>query len=399
MGRSPQRCTLALRTGIGVVAGLAAAGVFASCSAPDAPPDAPVDASLDAGAGTDAPPPADGAAPAPSLVAIHPAEVAFGSSFVLRVDALGLLPGARVLVDGVPVAPRAEEPGLGADAALEDGARSLYVSVRHTDVLASGALPIRIENAEGDLASRSEPVYLTVTPPAETPKIVDFSPDFGEPGDVVRVLGHFLPATLTLSDERGAEVRAEFDGLVVWGSEGGVEFAVFTVPPGWTSGQITIKANGAPPVRGPVFRVSRNAALGADVRASSSIQDPPRPPARAVDGLLSQSWFTQEYDCVDDPDCTGTPQLTVTLPQAVRIEHLAIRGNREYRGGFDFLRGRVEIVGSDGAVAFRRPTRHLLPNRDVEVDVPGVIGKTVRFVSEGDESVNPGLAELEIFEE
>ena len=39
------------------------------------------------------------------------------------------------------------------------------------------------------------------------------------------------------------------------------------------------------------------------------------------------------------------------------------------------------------------------PNHDVEVDVPGVIGQKVRFVSEGDESVNPGLAELEIFEE
>jgi hypothetical protein len=407
------------------VAGCAASAAFAGCGNDDSLMGSDVDASgrgRDTGSTTDpGTDPEDGGVrdapreyvPPPTLLAISPEKVSFGSSFTIRVDAVGLRAGARVLVDGLPAAPVEGDAGLGgADASSDAGAVvSLYAKVRSIDLSARGLVPVVVENAPDNEGSRSDPIYLSVarvgTGLDGGMEFYDLLPDHGKPGDTVRVLGFYFPVgDKTVSDSQGVKAEVVQEGLMTgWPTYGSVEWAEFVIPPGWHSGQVSITPDGQRvAVRGTVFNVGPNVTQGASVSASSASPSPSKPATRAIDDDLTKSWFTNDQNCVSEPTCTAPPQLTVFFATAMNIGRIGVRGNREYRTGYNFLRGRLEILGAGdgGARPILHTRRVVLPNPNHDVDVvlsPPVTGNAVRFVSEADQSTSPGLSELEVFED
>jgi hypothetical protein len=121
--------------------------------------------------------------------------------------------------------------------------------------------------------------------------------------------------------------------------------------------------------------------------------------ARGADNDLTTSWFTTVNDCATDPVCTKVPMFTVTFPSAQTVSRIALRGNREYAGGYDFMRGKFEILGAGDAVLWSASLAIPEPDRDLDIFVPAPVANAtaVRFTSEQDESVDPGFGELEAF--
>lgn len=101
---------------------------------------------------------------------------------------------------------------------------------------------------------------------------------------------------------------------------------------------------------------------------------------------------------------------------AKSIGRVAVRGNREYSSGYDMFRVRIEVLaapidagadasadrgGDGGAKDVLWSKSVVVPGPMSDVDVansPPVMGYGVRVVSEADESIEPGLAEVEVFE-
>jgi hypothetical protein len=99
-----------------------------------------------------------------------------------------------------------------------------------------------------------------------------------------------------------------------------------------------------------------------------------------------------------DASCTSVPWFSVTFPSAQTVARIAIRGNREYASGYDFIRARIDVIGAGGTLW---SNSYDLPNPDRDLDITlaspltGVTG--VKFTSLQDESLEPGLSELEVF--
>ena len=120
--------------------------------------------------------------------------------------------------------------------------------------------------------------------------------------------------------------------------------------------------------------------------------------ARGADNDLGTSWFSRAGECATAPTCTSVPWFQVTLPAPQTLAHVALRGNREYLTGYDFMRGKFEILGASGALLFSRSI-DLPPDRDLDIVFPTPLTRvtSVRFTSEQDESNDPGFAELALF--
>jgi hypothetical protein len=90
-------------------------------------------------------------------------------------------------------------------------------------------------------------------------------------------------------------------------------------------------------------------------------------------------------------------QIRFAMPETVG--RIALRGNREYESGYDFLRVRFDLLTAEGMVLWSRSFELPEPDRDLDIALPMPIARvtTVRFTSERDESEDPGFGELEVF--
>jgi hypothetical protein len=136
---------------------------------------------------------------------------------------------------------------------------------------------------------------------------------------------------------------------------------------------------------------------GATASASSQLSAG-FPPSRAIDGDINTSWFTA---CGDAVNRGTTPFWEVTLPGDAGVTELRMYGNRQSASGFDFFSGIFRCFDAGGTELFSSGNVLLpAPDRDVVVATGNLMDvRRVRFTATGDESCEPGFAELEVLGE
>ena len=88
----------------------------------------------------------------------------------------------------------------------------------------------------------------------------------------------------------------------------------------------------------------------------------------------------------------------MVLPKLATVNQVNIRGNREWPD-YDIFAGRIDLFGDDGEILFTADVEKTGQFYDVDfvLPTPQADVRTVRFTSTDDESIEPGLAELEVF--
>jgi hypothetical protein len=231
------------------------------------------------------------------------------------------------------------------------------------------------------------------------PMIVDYNPDHGESGDAIRILGVDLASggTLTVEDENGLGATATDFGTATW--EGvTVDVMLVTVPVGWVTGALTVTNNNGSDTGG-TFVVGENlASLAGTTIVASSEYSSMWPKENANDDDLGTSWFTADGDCATDPMCSTVPFYELTFAVPTDVARVHVRGNREYPDGYDYIEGLVEVY--DGGTMLYGAS-HMLPAPRRDIDVvfgsPLQAATSVKFTSVVDESIEPGLSEIEVF--
>jgi hypothetical protein len=274
---------------------------------------------------------------------------------------------------------------------------TLRANVAATVTAQAGQYSVWVENGGG--ASRSNVLYFTVNPMPGAPMVVDYTPDNGQPGDKVLIVGKDLDGTgLKISDPKGLPATPGAVGMTTY--LGAVLPTVeFTVPQGWSTGPITF-ANARGSYQGKIFNVGRNlSALPGVMLSASSEYGGSWPMSKGADNILVTSWFTRHGDCASIMSCTLVPWFKVSFPAPQAVVRITMRGNREYMSGYDFLRGTFELLGAGNAVLWSASYDLPEPDRDLDIALPEAIpGVTaVKFSSLKDESDEPGFAELEVF--
>jgi hypothetical protein len=254
---------------------------------------------------------------------------------------------------------------------------------------------------EAPRAGRSNLVYFSVSPPPGSPEVLDFKPDNGVPGDAIQLVGFNLTGEpLMVSDGQGHTTTGAAIGTVN-SPTAVLESVQLTVPAAWQSGPLTVSTS-VGSFRAKVFNVGRNLARlpGAAATASSEYGGE-WTIARGADNDLFTSWFSAAGDCVTapPPTCMTTPWYMVTFAAPQTVTRIALRGNREYTSGYDFVRGRFEVRGDADAVLWSGSYDLPQPDRDLDVVLPAPVtgARAVRFTSLQDESEDPGLGEIEVF--
>lgn len=354
-------------------------------------------------------------APPATLLSLSLVSITEGTSDTLCATATGLLPAARlyfngailpvVVPDGGSMAPDAGDGGN----ALPQICATLAVATNSP----AGKIPVYIENTPGDSATRSNSLTLDVHA-ANGFRIVDIQPDNGNVGDKVRILGENLPASFTITDSTGviSATLSTVDGGGTMDWPGGaLQYAELVIPANWHTGATTF-SNGANSYRGPVFNVGTNLSTTASVSTNGDYGGWPF--SKAVDNDLATSWFAALDRCATEM-CSQPPIAEIEFAAPKMIGRVAIRGNREYSAGYDFKRVRIEIRGAKpadagavdggdagsvlGPLLATRDVALSTPMADGDVSIsPAVSGSSVRFISLEDESTEPGLAEIEVFE-
>ncbi|PKL74802.1 MAG: hypothetical protein CVV27_18650 [Candidatus Melainabacteria bacterium HGW-Melainabacteria-1] len=142
-----------------------------------------------------------------------------------------------------------------------------------------------------------------------------------------------------------------------------------------------------------VLPLERNMARLPGVVVATSSDYPSWPKPRLTDGKLETSWFTASGDAAN---LGKTPFIDMTFPQPVKVTSINLRGNREYKDGYDILEGRLTVNSTNGKRSFDIVLPQ--PDRDFSLrfafPVSGVTA--IRFDITKDESADPGLAELEV---
>jgi len=153
--------------------------------------------------------------------------------------------------------------------------------------------------------------------------------------------------------------------------------------------------------RGRIFNVGMNMARlpGATATSSTQFNTTNWSTISGFDNDLQTSWFSAHGDCATATSCTQVPTYQVNFPSAQVVGRIAMRGNREYASGYDFISGRFEVLGAGNAVLWSAERLLPEPDRDLDIKIaPALSGATaVRFTSTADESDEPGFAELEVF--
>lgn len=363
-------------SGAGGGSGSGAAGTGTSDAGPGA---------LDAGPGVQ--PGANG--PAPQLGLLTPLTVASGAAFELVVDGTGFADTATVFVDDVSVPTTVTSD------------TSLTAQVPASSTANAGSLYVYVENVPGDLTTRSTPLYVQVTPPPGAPLIYDYSPDNGLPGDTVLIIASGLAGeTLTIEDADGNEILPGTIGTISWPTAGTVDTVSIVLPDDIATGPITV-GNSLGSYRGKVFSVGMNLtrAAGTVVESSSEYNTTNWGRASGADNLLATSFFTVNGDCATNTTCTMVPWYQISFADPQSVSRIAMRGNREYASGYDFVRGTFELLDDGGDVVWDGDYELPGPDRDLDIVLPTPVSgvSSLRFTSLEDESTEPGFAELEVF--
>ncbi|HIG30995.1 MAG TPA: hypothetical protein EYQ50_25620, partial [Verrucomicrobiales bacterium] len=141
------------------------------------------------------------------------------------------------------------------------------------------------------------------------------------------------------------------------------------------------------------FNAPLSAADGAFASSSTSYDG--YPASRAIDGDLDTSWFAADNDAAN---LGTTPFVEVTFPRLATVKQVNIRGNREFGDGYYIFAGRIDLFGEDGSILFTQDVKMSGQLWDVDFILPAPQAdvRTVRITSTLDESIEPGLAELEV---
>jgi IPT/TIG domain len=330
-----------------------------------------------------------GAPAALALSALTPATATRGQAVNLAITGTGLAPGVRLLFDGQP------QPAT----RVSDTRLEAQVPAERTGEAGFHAVWVELDGADG--IERSNLVYLTVPAPRGWPEVTDFRPDSAMPGEKIRIAGFNLSGpALEITDAAGHRALSGVIGTINT-PQVVLEAVEFTVPMDWQSGPIAV-ANASGRFLGKVFNVGRNLAQLPGVKLTASSEyGGDWTIARGADNDLYTSWFTAAGDCVSagPTTCMTVPWFTVSFAGPQTVGRIAVRGNREYTSGYDFLRARLEVLGDGGAVLWSAAYELPQPDRDLDVVLPRPVSNAaaVRFTSEKDESEDPGLGELEVF--
>jgi hypothetical protein len=265
----------------------------------------------------------------------------------------------------------------------------------------AGSHAVHVENVPGDDRTRSNVLYLQVDPPAGAPLIYDYSPDNGVPGDTILIISRSLAGeTLMIHDVNGTELTAGALSTISWPTAGTVDTVEVVLPDDIETGPITI-SNSIGAYKGKIFSVGQNLtrAAGTLVEASSEWNTTTWSKASGADNLLATSFFTANYDCATNTTCTMIPWYQITFASEQTVGRIAMRGNREYASGYDFLRGKFEVLDAAGDVLWEGDYDLPAPDRDLDLTFSTPIegALSVRFTSIMDESTEPGFSELEVF--
>jgi hypothetical protein len=361
-------------------------------AAPTPSPDAGVDGparEVGADGGVDGAPPADTGPAVLALTRLSPLSSARGVAVRLQLGGSAFAPGAVVLFDGQPLATTfVSDTGLTAELPADRA-------------MQPGFSPVVVQNGAAASADRSNASYFLVLPPNGWPEVLEYQPDNGVPGDTIRIVGFNLSdQAMRITDATGRMAPAGRIGTVN-GSNVVLESLELTLPAVWQSGPITV-TNALGSFRARVFNLGRNLAVmpGVEVTASSEYGEG-WTIARGADNNLYTSWFPEAGDCVSagPATCTRVPFYQVAFPTPQTVGRIALRGNREYTTGYDFLRARFEVLGAGGTVLWSGSYELPEPDRDLDITLPtpATNATAVRFTSERDESEDPGFGELEIF--
>jgi hypothetical protein len=154
--------------------------------------------------------------------------------------------------------------------------------------------------------------------------------------------------------------------------------------------------------RGKLFSVGQNLtrASGTVIESSTEYNTSNWSRASGADNLLATSFFTANGgDCATQTTCTTVPWYQITFADPQEVARIAMRGNREYASGYDFVRGTFALLDADGDTLWGGDYDLPAPDRDLDIVLPTPVSgvSALRFTSLEDESTEPGFAELEVF--
>jgi hypothetical protein len=345
----------------------------------------------DAGGGGTAPGDAGNGHPGtpPQIGPISPDITTAGMDVMLAISGTGFGPDAVAYVDGSPMATTVTNAML------------LDVTVPARSTANAGSLAVYVENTRGDTATRSNVLYLQVTPADGAPLIYDYSPDNGIGGDKILIIASNLAGqTLTIEAADGTPLTPGTIGTISWPTAGTADTVEVVLPDNVPTGPITV-TNALGSYRGKIFSVGLNLtrAAGAVLTCSTEYNTSNWSRVSGADNLLSTSYFTAGGDCASLETCTTTPFYQVTFASAQTVSRIAMRGNREYASGYDFIRGKFEVLGKNDAVLWQGSYDLPAPDADLDITLQSPVKNalSVKFTSLADESSEPGFSELEVF--
>ena len=324
----------------------------------------------------------------PQLTSLVPTSGTAGTSVTLEVHGQGIGAGWIIVFDGNPVPTTISQ--------ASDGSNVATTTLNILTNIATGQVPVWLE--KGSLATNT--VYFTVTPAPGAPSIVDYTPDNALPGTTISIVGtNLISEPVTITDPVGRPMPVLATGTTTWVGAT-VDRVDVAVPSDMVTGALTA-ANTQGSFRGRVFNVGQNLSLQAGVVATSSTQYNTSNWSRmsGYDNNLQTSFFTAHGDCAGPPVCAIQPFFQLTFPTPQTVARIAMRGNREYASGYDFIEGRFDILDANGVVLWSAD--RLLPDPDRDLDIlvePRVVNATsIRFTSVTDQPDEPGFSELEVF--
>jgi len=277
----------------------------------------------------------------------------------------------------------------------------IRIEVPASNTLA-GSLAVVVQGVEGDASTQSNVLYLQVAAVAGAPVVYDYSPDNGVAGDTILIIASNLAGqTLTIEDADGNELEPGTLGTISWPTVGAVDTVEVVLPDEIATGPITV-SNTMGSYRGKIFSVGLNLtrAEGTTIEFSSEYNTLQWSHLSGADNLLATSYFTAHGDCATVTTCTTVPFYAITLADDQTIGRIAMRGNREYASGYDFVRGKFLLLDASGDTVWQATYDLPGPDRDLDITLPEPVeARTMRFESLEDESDEPGFSELELFEQ
>lgn len=341
----------------------------------------------DASAGSDAAAPDGGAGTQPVVSMLTPALATAGQAFTLEIAGSGFTEQAQAYLDGQALPTTFVSDTL------------VQIEVPASNTLA-GSLAVVVEGTEGDPSTRSNVLYLQVTAAPGAPVVYDYSPDNGVPGDTISIIASGLAGdTLTIEDAEGNPLEPGTLGTISWPTAGSVDTVEVVLPDDMATGPITV-SNTMGSYRGKIFSVGLNLtrAEGTTLDSSTQYNDLQWSRVSGADNLLATSFFTAHGDCATVTTCTTVPFYTITLASDQLVGRIAMRGNREYASGYDFIRGSFELLDASGDTVWHGTYDLPGPDRDLDITLSTPIkARALRFESRQDESDEPGFSELELF--